>query len=434
MKKNTILYITLTVLVLSAASCKKDFGDLNSATVQAFTNNASAAGLNNLVSGTESGMRNALVYYLDDVSIIGREYYRFSGSEPRFTSDLLGGGSSTLGGNNFYIANPWTFFYQVIKNCNVLTAAATNSKLITDKQRKGYLGFARTIKAYELLLALNLTDTGGIRLRVEDPDHLGPIVKKADALTAIAALLDSAKTDFTGADIPFTLAGFGDLGSDAAGLIKVNRALAARVAVYRKDWTGAQTALAGSFYNQDGDLNTGVFHVFGTGSGDQLDGMFVPQNVTGEIRIAHPSYATDGYNGDDRLGKATLRTAPASQKGLSGDRDVWVYTGSTAPVPIIRNEELLLIAAEILVQQNQAANATTLLNKVRFKHGLPSYAGPFDLDSMIAEVLKERRYSLFAEGHRWIDMRRYNMLGQLPIDRAGDDVWSAFPLPVTEQQ
>ena len=28
------------------------------------------------------------------------------------------------------------------------------------------------------------------------------------------------------------------------------------------------------------------------------------------------------------------------------------------------------------------------------------------------------------EGHRWIDVRRYNLLSTLPIDRPGDDVWA----------
>jgi len=47
-------------------------------------------------------------------------------------------------------------------------------------------------------------------------------------------------------------------------------------------------------------------------------------------------------------------------------------------------------------------------------------------------MLKQRRYSLFAEGHRCIDMRRYNRLDQLPLDRVSDDVWIQFPLPATE--
>ena len=47
-------------------------------------------------------------------------------------------------------------------------------------------------------------------------------------------------------------------------------------------------------------------------------------------------------------------------------------------------------------------------------------------------MLNQRRYSLFFEGHRWVDMRRYDKLSSLPIDRAGDDVWSAMPIPSTE--
>ena len=64
--------------------------------------------------------------------------------------------------------------------------------------------------------------------------------------------------------------------------------------------------------------------------------------------------------------------------------------------------------------------------------GLGNYAGATDLNSLITEILRQRRYSLFGEGHRWIDLRRYNQLAILPIDRAGDDVWTQFPRPVND--
>ena len=53
---------------------------------------------------------------------------------------------------------------------------------------------------------------------------------------------------------------------------------------------------------------------------------------------------------------------------------------------------------------------------------------------LINEILYQRRYSLFGEGHRWIDMRRAGRLGDLPIDRAGDEVFTQFPRPVLEPQ
>jgi starch-binding outer membrane protein, SusD/RagB family len=432
MSKNTTIYrLMLLGWVLSLCACHKDYGDLNEPTVQAFTTNATVAELNNLVSGTESGLRNNLALYLDDVGIIGREMYHFSASEPRYVTDLLGASGATLSGSNFYITNTWASRYQVVKNCNILEQAASSTSLISAQEVSGYLGFARTIKAFQLLLCLNQTDSNGIRINVSDPNNLGPFVQPADALTAIAALLDSAKTDFSNATIDYTLASFGNF-TDAAGLLQVNRALAARVAVYRQNWAEALTDLSASFFGLGQDLSLGAFDVYGTGSGDQLNTFFIPQNQTGEIRVAHPSYATDIEAGDDRIGKATLRTSVASLDGLSSNRDVWVYTSSTAPVPIIRNEELILIYAEANIQTNDLTDAVTALNTIRNAHNLPNYSGPVTQAALLTEMLNQRRYSLFCEGHRWVDLRRYNLLGTLPIDRPGDQVWTEFPLPVTE--
>ncbi|HTI10791.1 MAG TPA: RagB/SusD family nutrient uptake outer membrane protein [Puia sp.] len=432
--KRIILYTGMgLVLIANLTGCKKDYGNLNSPTVESFLANASASQLNNLVSGTESGMRNSLALYLDDVSTLGREGYHFSAAEPRYVTDLLGANDAVLSNSNFYITRPWASRYQVVKNCNLLAAAATRSTLITAAQKSGYIGFARTIKAYQLLLNLNLTDTNGIRIDVVNPDQLGGFVSYNDALTAIMAILDSAKTDFAGADIAFQLSnGFAGF-NDAAGLLKLNRALAARVAVYSQQWATALTDLSVSFFNLNGDLSLGVSHVFSAGSGDQLNTVFIPQNQFGEVRAVHPSYTTDILAGDDRIAKATLRNAPVSQSGLTGYRDLWVYTSSTAPIPIIRNEELILLYAEAKIQATQYPDAIVALNRIRTAHNLPAYSGAVTKDALLAEMLYERRYSLFYEGHRWVDLRRYNLLGQLPIDRSGDDVWSAFPLPVSEQ-
>ena len=433
--KRLINRYTLLLLLAAAVlpSCKKEYGNLNSPTIEDYLKNASKDQLNGLVTGTLSGMRNNEGTYLDAVSVIGREIYRFSNADPRFVTELLGSGSTTLNSTGFYITNPWASRYRAVKNCNVLIEAATNSTIISPEEKKAYTGFAKTLKAYELLLNLNLTYSNGIRVDVADPNKLGPILGYDASITAIAALLDEAKADLTGSSVAFSLSpGFTGF-TDAAGLTKFNRALAARVDVYRKQWSAALTDLNASFLDLNGDFNTGISEQFSTGSGDQLNSAFFPQNQNGEVRLAHPSYATDITAGDDRIGKATLRTAAASNAGLSGDRDVWVYRSSTAPIPIIRNEELILIYAEANIQSNSLPNAVIALNKIRTGHNLPVYAGAVTQPALIDEMLKQRRYSLFFEGHRWIDMRRYDKLGALPIDRTGDDVWSAMPIPSTEQ-
>lgn len=421
----------LLFLAVCFSSCQKDYGNLNQPTIESYLDNASAAQLNNLVTGTLSGMRITEGLYLDDIGAISREMYRYSGADPRYVTDLLG--AAALSNTGFYITNPWAARYRVVKNCNILLQAAGSSSLISDAQRKGYSGFAKTMKAYELLLNLNLTYTNGIRVEVSDPLNLGPIVGYDEALTAIVGLLDDAKTDLGGADISFPLgSGFAGF-SDAAGFTKVNRALAARVAVYREQWTAALTDLDESFLDLTGNFYTGVSEVFGTGSGDQLNPAFFVQNSNGEVRLAHPSYADDIEPGDDRISKATLRNSPASSGGVTSDRDVWVYKSSTAPIPIIRNEELILIYAEANIQLGNFDEAIDAINTIRNGHGLPDYANSEpSTNDLITEMLNQRRYSLFFEGHRWIDMRRYDRLSELPIDREGDEIWDKMPIPLTE--
>lgn len=433
-KINSFYILLFFTVVLAMPSCKKDYGNLNNPIIEDYLKNATRDQLNNLVTGTESAMRNELGLYLDDIGVVGREMYRFSGADPRYTTDLLGASGAELNNTGFYITNVWSAKYRVVKNCNLLIEAVNNSSSVSDTEKKGYLGFAKTIKAYQLLLLLNLTGENGIRIDVADESNPGPVVEYDPALDAIADIFDEAKTDLITADISFNLSsGFGNYRT-AEGLIKFNRALAARVAVYREEWDEALDNLSGSFYNASGDLSDGVYHVFSTGSGDQLNSAFFPQNQAGEVRVAHPSFATDIEPDDDRIGKASLRSSPASNTGLSSNRDVWVYTSSTGRVPVIKNEELILIKAEAELRLTHYSLAADAIDIIRNAHGLGDYNGPLTTNALTDEMLMQRRYSLFFEGHRWVDMRRYNRIDDLPLDRPDDDRWTKFPLPFTEGQ
>lgn len=430
-------FVTLAVLCIIAlgwSSCKVDpIIDPNNPSTSVISQNASLGELQNLVVGIEAGMRNNLNTYFDAVSVVGREYYRFATSDPRFTSDLLGKGSATLDNNTFYTTNPFAGRYRVVKNTNILIQALQNTKApISDAQRKAAIAYAKTIQAYELLMVFNQQYDNGIRVDVSDPDKLGPFLSKDESLNAIQNLLNDANLDLKGntVDLPFTTVLYNKKASEFS---KFNRALAARVAVYRKDWALANTALTESFLDLNGSLTDGSYYLFSTGGGDLLNPLFFPLNTAAaESRVVQPSFITDAEPGDTRLSKAPKRTTTATQDNLSSDYDFWVYKSNVASIPIIRNEELILLYAEVQAQLNNPANAVTAINKIRNAASLSNYTGATDLNSLINEILKQRRYSLFGEGHRWIDMRRYNRLNQLPIDRTGDDVWQAFPRPQTE--
>jgi peptidoglycan/xylan/chitin deacetylase (PgdA/CDA1 family) len=55
------------------------------------------------------------------------------------------------------------------------------------------------------------------------------------------------------------------------------------------------------------------------------------------------------------------------------------------------------------------------------------------MSQAIDRLLYERRYSLFFEGgHRWIDMRRYGRLADLPRDLTTHTVAARYPIPLEE--
>lgn len=431
------ILLCLTLIVPSGCELKETV-DPNNSSLGGVLNNASVPVLNTIVTGTESGMRLNLEFYLDDVGAVGRDIYRFSTADPRYTSELLGKGSATLDNNAFYTTNPWNAIYRVVKNCNTLIQAVNNTNLPTDAQKQGYLGFTNTIKAYELLLALNLTNTNGIRIDVSDPDNLGPIVDKPNSFAAIATLLENAATqlDAAGATFPFQLSSGFAAFNTPANFKKFNRGLAARVAVYRGNFAGALTDLDQSFMDINGNYNTvknvGAYHIYSTAGGDELNRFFFSVNSTGEVRGAHPGFLAEAEAGDLRLSKIALRNSPSTLDNLTATHGVALYRSNTDPIPIMRNEELMLIYAESKIRTGVFADAVVVLNKIRTGNGLPAYAGAITEAALVDEMLKQRRYSLFAEGHRWIDIRRYNRLASLPIDRVGDNVWECFPIPFAE--
>ena len=98
---------------------------------------------------------------------------------------------------------------------------------------------------------------------------------------------------------------------------------------------------------------------------------------------------------------------------------------------MIRNEELILIYAEANIGSNndEAINA---INIIRNAAGIGDYTGGTGSAELLDEVLYQRRYSLFGEGHRWIDLRRTGNLGRIALDRDGDIVHTQFPRPASE--
>lgn len=428
------------MVVAGISSCTIDDQiDPNNPSQQAIEANATIDELNNLVTGMEAEMRSYYDTYLDGVGVIGRDFYRFSGADPRFTSDLLGKAEAALDDNTYYTVNPYNARYTVVRNGWILRHAIVNTTAaLTIEEKNGYNGFAETIQALQLLLNLNMQYDNGIRSDEEDPNNLGAFLDYHGSLDRIMGMLDDGYTDLSngGDAFRFVLShGFDEFNTPST-FAKFNRALAARVQLYHgEDPQMMLDLLNASFFDLSGSLSTGPSMVYSISGGDLTNAMFYPLNSSpgGNARCTQNSWVTDAEAGDLRLSKSPLRDVPAFQDDLSSDYDVYVWQSNVDPISIIRNEELILIYAEA---QNLNGNSTEAVNAINIIRstagGLGAYAGATDQTSLTNEILNQRRYSLFAEGHRWIDMRRYNKLGELPIDRPDDDVFIQFPRPSSE--
>lgn len=434
------LFIFFALISLTQACEVEEYSDLNSPEVDAFRNNLTRGDLQDLVGGVLYSMRLRLGTYFDDLGVLGREYWRFASSDPRFTADLLGKENAVLDNNTFYITNPWAARYRSVKNVNLILEFIEGqdvSDQFTDSEISATKGFLKTIKAYELLLNLNLTYQNGIRVDVADENNLGPFLSYSESLSAIRSILDEAAGDLQsgGTSFPFTLSsGFAGFNTPDT-FIEVNKAIAARVAAYQGDFPSVLTYLEDSFLSLDAsNLDEGVYYIFSADQTDILNPMFFPvEATTAGARIVQPDFVADAEEGDQRLSKIEQRSEPLTFDFLTGEYAVFRYKSNTDAIPIIRNEELILLYAEANIYSNPE-EAVKALNIIRQAAGLDPYSGPTTETALIDEMLMQRRYSLYAEGHRLIDVRRYNRLDELPIDREGDDVFEQFPIPLTENQ
>nr|WP_321229134.1 RagB/SusD family nutrient uptake outer membrane protein [uncultured Psychroserpens sp.] len=441
--------IILTISIVMFTSCELEGGEsLNGASTTSISDDLSRGELPQAISGVLSDMRGRLNTQIDVQSILGREYYYFTSSDPRFEGDVVTG---NLDNNTFYTTAPWGSRYAAIKDVNLaLTGLENTTSDFSEEEIASARGLLNTLKAHELLMVANNQYTNGIRVDTSDPDNLGPFVGYDEALTTIIDLLSSASIDIAFAgdlELPdlFPLSsGFDDLRKTepvtdellpitAADLLEFNKALAARVELYRGNYSNVLTLLDDSFMDLTGNLGKGVYHTFSLSGSDFANPLFIALNQESNVRVSHSSFIDDALALDSRVGKVVLRESPTEASGLVGEYDVWIYQSNVDNLPIIRNEELVLLYAEANILINPAESVVAI-NIVRNAANLDNYTGALTPAALEDEILFQRRYSLFGEGHRWVDMRRFGRLNELPNDRAGDSVPEAVPVPANENQ
>jgi len=449
-----IRLMALALLAIGSWSC--DFDIANPNNPDPIGQNPSRQRVGTAAVGILIAARQNAADFVLDVGILGREAYRFDGSDPRFVTELHGSlldpGSGAFGGDH------WFEPYATIRAANNLLNVIGSATALTAAEQNGVRGFARTMKALQYLEVVNTHTEDSIPLDVNRDPVTGtpaPFVSNDSAYRFIVALLDSAATNLRagGAAFSFTLSagfvGFNTPAGTTDGFLRFNRALKARVQAYRASRGDTQCGAAGAtcyanvlslldttFIDTTGaaTLNNGVYHVFGTGAGDVANALF--QDPQRGENFAHPQLADSAEAGDLRYTTKVVSRGATTNRGLTSSLG-WIRYGSpAAPIPIIRNEELILLRAEANNALGNGLPSANDINYIRVRSGGLAAIGTLAAATAavrLNQILHERRYSLLYEGgHRWIDMRRFGRLGQLPIDRTGDVIFSTYPVPVNE--
>ena len=429
----SVLALVIGVAAVVSACEPVTIPNLNNPSIESLTSNPTIGIVNTATVGMLINLRGRVGVEASAMGILGKESYNLDQAEPRNVLSYLQGPIEPGG---FVQDLGWTEGYRnVIQGLTILEALNKIAETPTPttasyspQQKEGIRGFVKTIMAMELLTQVRIRDAVGIVLDVSaNPSAaLGPIVSKAEALTRIVALLNEAKTHLQAAGTAFAFplhSGFAGFNTPAT-FLQVNRGITARAEVYREQWAAALTALGESFIDANtatpANLARGAYHVFSASSGDLLNPLF---DQTPTRFYVHPSIlggAQNRANGSPDL-RLTQKTAPGTARTtvtVQGTHKFMNYPTSTSPVPIIKNEELILLRAEARYKTNDLVGALADLNFVRVNSGGLSPLTLADIATeaaFVTELLYNRTYSLLFEGgHRWVDYRRYGRLSQLP--------------------
>jgi hypothetical protein len=399
--------------------------------------------------------RSNITGYLRDIGQFGREVYNYFPTDGRNVSHyLLGIGTGTqqrLDPLGFASGN-WTGYYSNARNSlNLINAA--NASTLNSTQKSAVSGFAKTLRALDMYYVLTTRDTIGIPVEIDaDPTAApAPFVAREAAFQFIEGMLDQARTELQGGGsaFPFTLhSGYAGFNTPQT-FLRYNRAIAARVRLVHATlgcgntcYQAALTALNESFVTPIGGattlaaLNTGPMHIYSTASGDALN---ASNFNTANFIFAHASHFNQAQlkaNGqpDDRATRKLVRLAtpvnPPGAQNIAAEFRFDLYPTSTSPLPILRNEELILIRAEANFALGNTAAALQDINNIRtVSGGLPALTSLPTGSAGLDIIMYERRMSLLYEAHRWIDMRRWGRLSQLPLDRPTHFVAKVMPIP-----
>jgi hypothetical protein len=457
--RNSIIRLTSIALVAAAAAACANFDvtNPNQPTLDDLLANPTRSKLAAAATGIFSHSRSEITSFIWRVGSMGREGINLAGNnQPDYQEPYFGPLSPSGFGGAL-----WQSRYGLIRDANTYIEALSRSGDLSAGEKAVSQAMAETQKALAFMYIIET------RAHLGAPVDVGrtidappaPFVSEDSVYGYAIALLNDAYAKLeanTSVSFPFPLppgyAGF-DQPASFATFVK---ALTGKAYVLRATagcgvpcYQAALTALNSSFIDTSdpANLQVGVYFDFSNSPNDQSNELSEPLNGVRYFADSAILYARAEKNGgvtDQRLTtKTALATATSPQSipnvDITGTLKFTRYFTNgqpdpNHPIPIIKNEELILLRAEAEFRSGATGPGMNDLNFVRVNSGglAPLNGITADADFVNA-LMYERAFSLLWEqGTTWIDARRFNQLGTIPSGVTDGNVPSIMPIPAAE--
>lgn len=452
MKKRYIL----PLLLLSLGSCKEDFlnqNDPNAVSVESYfkTENdvlLAVNGLYNILrSGNTIGEGSAL-YSEERSDNSGRDDNQSNAGEPFQFNDF------SILPSNSYLRTHWSSMYDGIARCNTLLSRIDQVQFTSEDLKKRYLAEAKFVRG---LLYFHLvrkfgdiplstqeitskSEADAVAFRAKESEVYAQIVKDlTEALdsnlpnqqweyavgrtskAAINALLgqvyltmgttldDNATEKFQKAEQYLTAAyglkSFGKLSEiKYSDVFDVNKKMSNKELIFQVQYLqGDQNYHSSIARNNQARGETVNSQFPATGAGTRASKDLVNEYEVGDLRKDFSvKFASDSRVNDWFITKFRDNSDAAGTTGWGGND--WI---------LMRYADVMLMMAEVKMYLGKDNEAISLLDEVRERAGLPTYAVSKQNSSYTSKfptlkdaILHERRIELAFENHRWFDLIR----------------------------
>lgn len=341
---------------------------------------------------------------------------------------------------NGVISNVWNSSYNLIYLCNSIIESLQNSTNISEPLRDQLYGETIFVRSLVYFYLINLF--GDIPYTTQTNYEINKNLHRTDKIqiyNSIIADLSDAHSKLSPEYV-------------SAEKVRANRyvvsALLSRIYLYTENWESA-ILYSTEVINQE--------NLYSLEPDTSKEFLKESSSTIFQLKPQHPGMATSEagnfiFDGPPAMLALSAITANSFEPGDKRREDwvkettdgtqVWYMsnkykrfdlTNSPEEYSIIfRLAEQYLIRAEARLKMGEFMAAAEDINHIRFRSGLPNVTASQDLNSII---IKERRSELFCEhGHRWFDLKRWNIAAQVlsPIKTNWTETDVLLPLPISE--